>query len=228
MPLVDVEQQSAEWLQMRIGCVTASRVADVMARLKSGGEAMARKNYKAEIICEMLTGRAAEHFVTPAMEWGIDNEQFARNAYEVELETVIEPGGFALHERITRLGASPDGLVGDDGLVEFKCPTTATHLGYIIGGVVPAEYHWQMLCQMACADRQWCDFVSFDPRLPKKLQLFVRRFERDDARIAEMEAEVEKFLWECVEQVKALDKTKFIDVSTLEGKLQESLNGKRA
>jgi putative phage-type endonuclease len=221
MPLVDVEQGTSEWLQMRIGCVTAARVADVMAKLKNGGEAAGRRNYKSEIVCEMLTGRAIEHYVTPAMEWGIENEIFARNAYEVVVGET-ERAGFALHEKITRFGASPDGFAGVDGLVEFKCPTTATHLDYIAAGVVPAEYHWQMLAGMACTERRWCDFVSYDPRLPKKFQLFIRRFERDEARICEMENEVEKFLWECVEQVQKMEKSKFVDISSTEGKLQES------
>lgn len=226
MPLVKgVDQQTPDWLQMRIGCVTASRVADVMAKLKKGGEAAARRDYKTEIICEMLTGRAADHYVTPAMEWGIENEKYARNAYEVETGNAVEDGGFALHETITHFGASPDGLVHDDGLVEIKCPTTAVHIDWVAAGVVPPEYQWQMLAQMACAERQWCDFVSYDSRLPDKFQLFVRRFARDEARIKEMEEEVMQFLTECVEQVKKLEKAKFVSlkVDDLEEKLERSL-----
>ena len=216
MPLVDVEQGTAEWLVMRIGCVTASRMNDVMAKLKKkDAEAQARKDYKAEIICEMLTGRAAEHYVSPAMEWGLENEIFARNAYEVEVAPT-EPGGFALHASIPRFGASPDGLVGDFGLVEFKCPTTATHLDYIANGVVPEEYHWQMYAQMSCAERLWCDFVSFDPRLPKKFQLFIRRLDRDSDKVKEMEDEVMKFLQEAVDAVHALEKSKMVEVPSEE------------
>lgn len=224
MPLVEVEQGSAEWLQMRVGCVTGSRAADVMAKLKrKDGEAQCRQDYKAEIVCEILTGRAVDHYVSPAMEWGKENEIFARNAYEVEV-AAIEQVGFALHSRIKRFGASPDGLVGSDGLVEFKCPNTTTHIEYIIGGVVPVEYHWQILAEMACSERQYCDFVSFDPRLPKKLQLFVRRFERDNARIAEMEQEVEKFLSEVDEQIVRLNSSTLVDLDpTLESKLRASL-----
>jgi putative phage-type endonuclease len=226
MPLIEgLEQGSVEWLQMRIGCVTGSRMADVMAKLKrKEGEAQCRADYKAEIVCEQLTGRAAEHYVSPAMEWGTDNEIFARNAYELEVGSV-EQIGFALHSTIKRFGASPDGLVGENGLVEFKCPTTATHIDYIIKGVVPPEYHWQMLAEMACAERQWCDFVSYDPRLPKKLQLFVRRFERNDAAVEFMEAEVVKFLAEVDEQIERLGKSTLVDLDpTLIGKLQASLN----
>lgn len=225
MPLVDVEQRSPEWLAMRVGCVTASRMADVMAKLKrKEGEAQCRQDYKAQLVCELLTGRAADHYVSPAMEWGADNEIFARSVYEVEVGA-IDTVGLALHSRIARFGASPDGLVGSDGLVEFKCPNTATHIDYIIRGVVPAEYHWQMLAEMACAERQWCDFVSYDPRLPKRLQLFVRRFERDDARISEMEAEVEKFLAEADELIARINKSTLVELdASLEGQLRASLN----
>lgn len=228
MPLVEgLEQGSAEWLQMRTGCVTGSRMADVMAKLKrKDGEAQCRQDYKAEIVCEILTGRATEHFVSSAMEWGAENEIFARNAYEVAVAD-IETVGFALHSTIQRFGASPDGLVGTDGLVEFKCPNTATHIEYIISGVVPPEYHWQMLAEMACAERQWCDFVSYDPRMPKKLQLFVRRFERDESRIAEMEAEVVKFIGEAEELISQLNKKVLVDLDpTLESKLRASLAAK--
>jgi putative phage-type endonuclease len=212
MTLIEVQQGTAEWLQMRVGCVTASRVADVMATLKGKGEAAARKNYKSAIMCEMLTGRAAGNYVSPSMQWGLDNEIFARNTYEIKMECV-EPGGFALHDNIPRFGASPDGLVGEYGLVEFKCPTTATHLDYISEGIVPAEYCWQMYAQMSCAGRKWCDFVSFDPRLPEKFQFFVRRLERNEEKIAQMEEEVRKFLFEVVEQVKLLEKATLIDVN---------------
>lgn len=223
--LIDVEQGSPEWLQMRIGCVTGSRMADVMAKLKKkDAEAQTRADYKAEIVCETLTGRAADHYVSPAMQWGLDNETFARNAYEIEVAPT-ELVGFALHDTVKKLGASPDGLVGEDGLVEFKCPTTATHLEYIIQGVVPAEYHWQMLCEMACTGRKWCDFASYDPRLPKKLQLFVRRFERDDSRIEAMEAETLKFLDEVEKIIAQVNDQTLIDLDpTLETKLKASLN----
>lgn len=213
MPVIEgIEQQTTEWLQMRIGCVTGSRVADVMAKLKrKDGEAQCRADYKSQIVCEILTNRAFDHYVSPAMQWGLDNEIFARNAYEVAVDSVQQVG-FALHAKIQRLGASPDGLVGDDGLVEFKCPNTTTHLEYIITGEVPHEYHWQMLCEMACAERQWCDFVSYDPRLPKHLQLFVRRFHRDDARIAVMEVEVDQFLTEVAEKIETLKRCDLIKV----------------
>jgi hypothetical protein len=114
----------------------------------------------------------------------------------MQYDCMVDTVGFALHPSIERFGASPDGFVGDDGIVEFKCPATATHLDYLLAGVVPEDYHAQMLTEMACTGRQWVDFVSFDPRLPTRLQLFVRRFPRDDAKIAEIEAKVERFLEE--------------------------------
>lgn len=206
MPVVEgIEQQTPEWLQMRVGMVTASRVADALDFLKKGGESAKRRNYRTEIISECLTGRAAEHYVTPAMEWGIENEPVACAAYEMRLDAETDPGGFHIHDQITRFGASPDRLIGEDGLLEIKCPTTAIHIEYIVAGVTPEEYQPQMLAEMACTGRQWCDFVSFDPRLPKKLQLFVRRFPRDNSRIAAMEEEVLKFLEEVIATIKLLE-----------------------
>jgi hypothetical protein len=222
--LVEVEQGSAEWLQLRTGRVTGSRMADVMLYLvRKNGEAAKRQAYKSELVSEILTGRAVEHFVTREMQWGLDNEIFARNAYEIEVAG-IDPAGFAVHPTITRFGASPDGLIGADGLIEFKCPNTATHINYVIQDVVPAEYHWQMLAEMACSERQWCDFVSYDPRLPKKLQLFVRRLERDNARIAQMEAEVLKFLAEVDEVIETINRCNLVDLDpTLTTKLRASI-----
>lgn len=195
--IVDVEQGSAEWIQLRCGLVTASRVADVMAKLKTKDkEAAVRANYRAEIVCETLTGRAADHFVSFDMEWGTANEPLARAAYEIHFGADVDTVGFATHPSIKRFGASPDGLVGADGMVEFKCPATHTHIGYLLENKVPEDYVPQMLAEMACTGRQWCDFVSFDPRLPKRLQMFAIRFMRDEERIAEMEKAVELFLEE--------------------------------
>lgn len=222
--IVDIQQQSPEWLQMRHGAVTASRVADVMAKLKNGADSAARGAYKAELLCERLTHMTYEHYVSPSMQWGIDNEPLAKASYEIATGNAISSGGLALHPRIKWLMASPDGLVHDDGLVECKCPNTSTHLNYVLAGVVPAEYQLQMLCQMACAERQWCDFVSYDPRLPDSLQLFIRRFERDDVRIAKMEAEVEKFIGEIEDEIILLSKSKLIDLdTTLEARLRKSV-----
>jgi hypothetical protein len=195
MTIIRCEQGSDEWKALRLGRVTGSRVSDVMAKIKTG-EAAGRRNYRAEIICEILTGQTAEGYVSKEMMWGTEQEPFARVAYELAQDVTVEKIGFAVHPALERFGSSPDGLIGEDGLCELKCPNTATHIDYLLRGVVPAEYQLQMLSEMACAERQWADFVSYDPRLPKDLQLFVRRFHRDDARIKEIETMVSIFLSE--------------------------------
>ncbi len=190
------QQGSTEWLLERCGSVTASRVKDVVAKLKNGKESAARASYKLELLTEVLTGRAAEHYVSAEMQHGIETEPIARTTYEMAKGVEVERIGYARHPRIPRCGASPDGLVGDDGLVEFKCPTTATHLHYVLNETIPDEYLPQCMWQMACSGRQYCDFVSFDPRLSEDFGLFIKRLERDDKLIGEMEAEVEKFIGE--------------------------------
>jgi len=191
-------QNTPEWLQHRIGMVTASRVADITTKLKNGKYSAARDKYLMDVVIERLTGRASDNYVSPEMEWGIDTEPLARAAYELDQDTDIELVGFAMHPTIEWFGASPDGLVGNTGLVEIKCPNTSTHLAYLLEGDIPLEYMPQMLAQMACSERQWCDFVSYDPRLPKKLQYFRRRFNRNDEHIRLLEAEVTEFLEEVI------------------------------
>lgn len=196
MIIEELEQQTPEWYEMRKGMCTGSRVADVVAKLQKGGYKACRQNYLMEVVCARLTGHMPEHFVSAAMEWGVQQEPFARAAYELEMDVMVETVGFAIHPRIEYFGASPDGLVSPDGVIEIKCPTSDTHLRWIMDGAVPEEYIPQMKAVMACTERQWCDFVSFDPRMPKDLQLFVRRLERDETTIREMEEEVENFLSE--------------------------------
>jgi len=197
MRLIDCDQRTAAWFAVKAGKPSASHIAEVLAVLKrKEGEAAARRNYKARIVAEILTGRCQDQFVSPYMMDGNDYEPFAKAAYEVRYDVEIENVGFVLHPTIDRSGCSPDGLVGTDGLVEFKCPATVTHLDYLLRDEVPADYQPQMLWQMACCERQWDDFVSYDPRLPEHLQLFVKRFPRDDKRIVVMEAAVLQFLAE--------------------------------
>ena len=196
MPLINCVQGDNQWFAERCGRVTASRMNDVLAVLKKGGESAARAKYKLELLAEICTGHVEEHFVTEAMARGAEQEPFARAAYEVHAGVMVDQVGFFVHPRIDRAGASPDGLIGHDGLIEIKAPQTTTHLQYLIDGVVPVEYQAQMLWQMACTGREWCDFVSFDQRLPEHLQLFVVRFERDEKRIAELETAVGEFLRE--------------------------------
>lgn len=190
-----IVQGSPEWFAVRLGKVTASRVADVIAKTKSG-PAATRANYAAQLICERLTGAVEPTFTNAAMQWGTDQEPHAREAYEYRTGEFVDQVAFINHPRISMAGASPDGLVGADGMLEVKCPNTATHLDTLSSGKPAGKYIAQMQWQMACADRQWCDFVSFDPRLPEELRLFVVCIPRDDAMIEELEAEVVAFLTE--------------------------------
>jgi hypothetical protein len=193
--LIDCTHGSPEWKEARRGLVTASRCADVLATLKKGGEGAPRRNYRMELAIEILTGQAFPHYVSQEMQWGIDQEPFARAAYEIKRNTLVETCGFFVHPTVDRFGASPDGLVGSEGLAQFKCPTTSTHLTWMLGGVLPLDHAPQMLAELACTGRQWNDFVSFDPRLPEHLQLFIRRMERREHEpiIAQMEQEIIRF-----------------------------------
>ena len=182
--------------------MTASRVADVVAKTKTGYSA-SRENYMADLIVERLTGQKASSFSNAAMDWGTEQEPNARAAYSARTGELVEEVGFIDHQAIQMSGASPDGLVAD-GLVEFKCPNTSTHLDTLLADAVPGKYVTQMQWQMACTWRPWCDFVSFDDRLPEHLQMFVKRVQRDDKRIAELETEVRKFLAEVDEKVTKL------------------------
>lgn len=200
---MNAPQQSAEWFAARIGKVTASRVADVVARTKTGYGA-SRANYLAELVAERLSGARVEGFTNAAMQWGNDQEPEARLAYEFRTDATVEQVGLIDHPTIAMSGASPDGLVGVDGLVEIKCPSTATHIETLLTGVIPLKYETQMLWQMACTGRAWCDFASFDPRMPEAMRLFVKRLDRNDAHIAELEEEVRTFLFELDTTVKRL------------------------
>ena len=202
-----MEQRSDAWHSARLGCVTASRISDVMAKIKGGKPAAVRENYAAQLVAERLTGERTDFFVSSAMQHGIDNEDRARALYELHGGHTVAEEGFVPHPTIEMSGASPDGLVGDDGLVEIKCPNTATHIATLRGASIDRKYLLQMQWQMKCCDRQWCDFVSFDPRLPLDMQLHVRRVERDDDLLAEIEAEVTAFLAEVSEAVEDLENT---------------------
>jgi putative phage-type endonuclease len=200
-----IEQGSIEWHAQRCGKVTASRVADLIAKTKTGWGA-SRANYMAELVAERLTGVPAVGFVNAAMQWGTDTEPQARAAYEFFTDRTVELAGFVDHPHIPYTGASPDGYVGADGLIEIKCPSTATHIETLLYGDfgVAQKYVTQMQWQMACTGRKWCDFVSFDPRMPGNMQMFLRRIERDDKQIADLEHEVSVFLTELMAKVNAL------------------------
>ena len=197
------EQRTEEWFAQRLGKVTASKVADLMAKTKSG-YGTSRDNYMAQLVVERITNTKAESYSNAAMEWGTTQEPFARAAYEALTGMMVEEVGFVQHPTIAWAGASPDGLVNDDGLVEIKCPNTATMIDTLLTGKVPQNYFIQMQMQMACTGRVWTDYVVFDPRMPTKAQLFVKRVPRDDVFIAEMEAEIINFLAEVDVQVSQL------------------------
>jgi len=195
-----------EWLQSRLGKVTASRVADVIAKTRSG-YAASRDNLMAQLIVERLTGKPTEGFSNAAMEWGTQTEPEARAAYSARTGELVEEVGFIDHPTIEGAGASPDGVVGE-GLVEIKAPNTATMLEWILTRTIPARYMAQMQFQMAVTGAKWCDFAAYDPRLPEHLQLLIIRVERDDTRIAEIEAEISMFLGELDDKVNKLNEVK--------------------
>jgi putative phage-type endonuclease len=196
-------QGTAEWFAARAGKVTASRVADVIAKTKTG-YSTSRANYAAELLCERLTGVCEPGFTNTAMQWGKDQEPFARDCYAERHGLDVYEVGFIDHPEIAMSGASPDGYVGDDGLVEIKCPITATHLDTLLSGHAPMKYMPQIQWQLACTGRAWCDFVSYDPRLPHEMQLFVARVPRDVSMILELESEVSTFLRELDAKVETL------------------------
>lgn len=206
--IIQCVQGDPTWLQERCGRVTASRVGDVVKKLKNGNSSAARETYKMELLTEILTGNTFDHYVTAEMQWGIETEPLARTAYEIERNIEVERVGLFVHPAIDRAAASPDGLVGDDGIVEFKCPNTVTHLGYIVEDVLPEQYIPQIMWQLACTGRKWADYCSYDPRLPQEFCLFIKRLQRDDKVIAEMEREVEKFIAEVNEMAAKLLKHK--------------------
>jgi len=202
-----MEQGTDEWFAIRIGKVTASRVADVIAKTKSGYSA-SRDNYMAQLVCERLTGQKGESFTNAAMQHGTETEPLARAAYEARYDVLVDEVGFVPHPKILMAGASPDGLVGDNGLLEIKCPNTATHIETLLSQIVPGKYNTQMQFQMACTDREWCDFVSFDNRLPTELQLFVKRVPRDNVFIRLIEGEIVQFIAELDDKINKLMKVK--------------------
>jgi putative phage-type endonuclease len=197
--LVNAEQRSDEWFKARLGKATASRFNDVMARTRNGYGAQ-RKNYMAELVTQRLTGNIPETFTSAAMQWGTDNEPLARLAYQLETGNEATETGFWVHE-IIPAGASPDGFVNDNGLLEIKCPNSATHLETLQKKELPYQYKAQVQGQLWITEKEWCDFVSFDPRLPENAQMIVIRVERDEDYIKQLEDELVTFLEEVDEQV---------------------------
>jgi len=198
-----MDQRTAEWFTARCGKATASRIADIVAKTKSGWGA-SRANYAAQLVAERLTGTPTEGFSNAAMQWGTETEPEARQAYCFRQDVDVMEVGFVDHPVIAMSGASPDGLIGGDGLLELKCPQTATHIATLLGQSVPTKYIHQIQWQIACTGRQWCDFASYDPRLPESMRLFVQRVHRDEEMIAQLEMDVGDFLREIGETVSQL------------------------
>jgi len=198
-------QRTPEWRAERAGCATASEFSNVLAKIKSG-EAAVRRNYRMQLVTERLTGNPVVGYVNAVMLRGIEMEPEARIAYEAERGAIVEEVGFVRHPRIENCGASPDGYVGDDGLAEFKCPESTTHLAYLEAARIPPEHLPQLQGQLAVTGRRWVDFVSYDPRFPPGLQLFIIRVERDEDYIKLLEAEVKTFLAEVDAMVERLMK----------------------
>lgn len=190
-----IEQGSTEWFAARCGKVTASRLADMLARTQKDWGA-SRRNYAAELVVERLTGIKSGIYVNTEMQWGLDQEPHARNAYAFLQDAEVVQVGFIDHPKIAMTGASPDGLVGTDGLLEIKCPNTANHISTLLTGDIREKYMLQMQWQIECTERQWCDFVSFDPRMPAEMQFYCKRIERNESMIEMIKREVQIFLKE--------------------------------
>ena len=191
MKIIDAVQGTPEWLAARAGRVTASMISNVLMKPETAGF----RDYQAQLVAEILTGKPqGSDYTNVHMQYGTETEPLARSAYEAETGFSVNEVGLCIHPTIERAGASPDGLVGNSGLTEIKCPKVATHLAYMLAGVVPSGYKNQMMWQMACTGRDWCDFVSFRPDLPEHLQLFIVRFKRDSEKILELETAVISFL----------------------------------
>ena len=200
-----VQQGSEAWHQLRMGKVTASRVADLLAKTKTGPSA-SRGNYLIELALQRVTKTIEESYTNAAMEWGTQTEPQARVAYEVKTGNFVDQVAFIDHPTIAGFGCSPDGIVASDGLIEIKCPNSATHWSYIKANEPPNKYFIQMQAQMSVTGAKWCDFVSFDPRMPERSQLLVVRVPRDPEYILYMEAEISTFLKEVEKEVQLMEK----------------------
>lgn len=198
-----MNQGTPEWYQARCGRATASRFADVLAIIKSG-EAATRRNYRAQLVCERLTGVPADSYQSIEMKYGTENEPYARIAYEAKTGATVLQCGFLPHAELMS-GASPDGLIGFDGGVEIKVPNTATHIDALLNGMDPGHLP-QIQGGMWITGRKWWDFVSYDPRMPERFQLYVHHVLRDQKYIDNLEAEVRRFLRDVDSVIERLDR----------------------
>ena len=203
-----IEQGSDTWHQMRLGKVSASRMAELLAKTKTGAFAASRAKYMAQLLCERMTGEPTEFFTSQAMQRGVDVEPVARAAYEAENLTSVEQVAWVEHPTIPMAGCSPDGLVGEHGLIEIKCKEIHNHLDSILNDKIDPDHQSQMMWQMCVTGRQWCDYVCFDDRAPEGLQLFVKRLHRDEEKIKQMEDEVRTFLKDLESMIQKLNEIK--------------------
>lgn len=202
----NIIQGSEAWFQQRLGKATASRIADILVKTKTG-YSTSRENYCVELALERITGARQEFYTNDAMKWGTETEPLARAAYEAHTGAIVDEVAMIDHPTIAMAGASPDGCIDADGLIEIKCPNSATHMKTLLSKKPDNKYVIQMTWQMACTGRKWCEFVSFDPRFPEHLRLFVTRIHRDEDAIKAMESEVSAFLKEVdamVDQLNAM------------------------
>jgi len=204
----DIEQGTPTWHEARCGSIGATAINDIMSTGKGSAESAGRKNYRAAKVCEILTNCTAENYVNAAMQRGTDLEPAARDVYSFVKGVDVEQVGLIKHPALNYSHASPDGLVGTDGMIEIKVPSPANHIEYLLAGVVPSIYVKQLQWQMACSGRLWNDFVSYGPELPEELQIFIVRMERDNAMIAEMEKYVMEFQASILKMIDDLQKLK--------------------
>lgn len=198
--ITGIEQGTDEWLALRYGWITASKFKDVMSK----GQGKTRKAYMYHLAAEAITGERAESFTNEYMEWGTENEPVARAMYELETGYEVDQVSFIKLDEANKIGCSPDGLIGDDGMVEFKCPKTTTQIETFLSGKMPSLHKGQVQGQLWVSDRQWTDFVSFDPRIDGDSGYFCVRIERDEEYIKELEAACFLFAKELQDMVKVL------------------------
>ncbi|EJF82923.1 lambda exonuclease family protein [Candidatus Bartonella washoeensis] len=202
-----MEQRTAEWFQARLGKVTASNVYNVLNKTAKGLPTSKYEDYKMKLITERLTGEISQSYTTPAMQWGIEHEEDALKEYEFIYDTNVTRCGFVQHPKMEMAGASPDGLIGEDGLIEVKCPQSTSHLRFFMYDEIKPEYIAQMQFQMACTGRKWCHFMSYNPQFVGRstgLRMKIKRIFRDEKHIEEINKAVESFLAEIEQDMKQI------------------------
>ncbi|AQX28205.1 MULTISPECIES: lambda exonuclease family protein [unclassified Bartonella] len=202
-----MKQRTAEWFQAHLGKVTTSNIYNLLNKTAKGLPTSKYEEYKIKLMTERLVGEISHSYTTSAMQRGIEYEEDALKEYAFIYDTEVTQCGFIQHPTIQMVGASSDGFVGENGLVEIKCPRSVNHLRFWITEKIKPEYLAQMHFQMACTGRQWCDFVSYDPRFSGQsahLRLKVQRIHRNDEQIEAINQAVETFLEEIEQEIKQI------------------------